>query len=278
MLTVLSIALCSASCGAPIPARTDRATRTRAVLVIGLDGLRPDALTRAETPHLDRLFGRGRSTMTGLTHVQGDTSSGPGWASVMTGVDALEHGVLHNGMDAQIRRDQFPTFLQRATERTHWVGVASEDPRVPVMLEPTLRDEVVQGPAGVVVAGGVAMLREGRDVVFIVLEGIDEAGHASGFSANNPRYLSAVEEADAAVGRLVAALGSRPESDWMVVVVSDHGGEGHGHGPQTPGNQIIPIAYASERLGDAPLEPSERSQLLVAPSVLAWLRGERPFR
>ena len=70
------------------------------VLMIGIDGVRPDALAAARTPNLDRLIRTGAFTDTtqilGTRYSKNDTISGPGWSSILTGVWADKHGVHDN--------------------------------------------------------------------------------------------------------------------------------------------------------------------------------------
>ena len=53
------------------------------VLLIGIDGCRPDALQTAVTPHLDRLILQGAfaddTQILGDRATENDTISGPGW-------------------------------------------------------------------------------------------------------------------------------------------------------------------------------------------------------
>ena len=87
----------------------------RKSLAIGIDGLRSDGLARANTPNLDRLALGGASTLDASTQRTADTMSGPGWASILTGVEAEDHDVDGNADLGQIDR-AFPTFLKRAKD------------------------------------------------------------------------------------------------------------------------------------------------------------------
>ncbi len=82
----------------------------RKVLMVGVDGLRPDALEVAETPHLDRLMATGSVTAQGRIlgdrYRRNDTISGPGWSSILTGVWADKHGVHDN----RFRGADYATF------------------------------------------------------------------------------------------------------------------------------------------------------------------------
>jgi len=71
------------------------------------------------------------------------------------------------------------------------------------------------------------------DAVFLYIGQVDVAGHAKGFHPTVPEYIAAIERADKLVGRAVAAVKGRQtfaEEDWLVLVTSDHGGKGTGHG------------------------------------------------
>ena len=60
--------------------------------MIGLDGARPAALRKANTPAIDSLIGRGMWSWQAETQ-NGNTRSSPGWMSMMTGVNPSKHGV-----------------------------------------------------------------------------------------------------------------------------------------------------------------------------------------
>lgn len=91
------------------------ATRTKKVLIIGIDGTRPDALKKAETPHLDSLIKDGAFTdsaeILGERYQENDTISGPGWSSILTGVWADKHGVHDNSFKGR-NYELFPHFFK----------------------------------------------------------------------------------------------------------------------------------------------------------------------
>src|SRR6266581_1085854 len=106
-------------------------------------------------------------------------------------------------------------------------------------------------------------------VSFVYLGAVDFAGHATGSGAT---YRAALLAADQRVGRLVAAVRSRPsgpEEDWTIVVVTDHGhlDEG-GHGGREPEVATAWAAAAGPgiRPGGLPLITRQEE---VAPLVLA---------
>ena len=85
----------------------------RKVLIIGVDGCRPDALKTAQTPVIDRLIKAGAYSPKAQT---GDrTSSGPGWSSMLTGVWRSKHGVRDNSFKGA-RYDRYPHFFKRVKQ------------------------------------------------------------------------------------------------------------------------------------------------------------------
>lgn len=91
------------------------------VLLIGIDGCRPDALKLAKAPHLRKLIAAGTVTwqaMAGgderLAHQQ-QTVSGPGWSSILCGVWRNKHGVADNRFFAH-RYARYPHFYKRIRE------------------------------------------------------------------------------------------------------------------------------------------------------------------
>lgn len=86
------------------------------VLIIGMDGTRPDALLKARTPAFDRLIREGAFTdqaqILGKRYQKNDTISGPGWSSILTGVWADKHGVHDNNFKGK-NYELFPHFFKR---------------------------------------------------------------------------------------------------------------------------------------------------------------------
>ena len=64
------------------------------LLIIGIDGLRPDCLEAAETPAIDGLIADGIFSPDTLNN--DITYSGPGWSGMICGVWSDSHGVSSN--------------------------------------------------------------------------------------------------------------------------------------------------------------------------------------
>ena len=64
-------------------------TPSSRVLVIGIDGVRSDALTAANTPNIDALMSAGVYSPDALN--DDITISGPGWSDILCGVRSDKH-------------------------------------------------------------------------------------------------------------------------------------------------------------------------------------------
>ena len=80
------------------------------VLIIGIDGCRPDALLSASTPNIDKLWKNGAYSF--QTKTDDISYSGSCWTGMLTGVWHAKHKVLSNKyLDPNI--EEFPHFFNR---------------------------------------------------------------------------------------------------------------------------------------------------------------------
>ncbi len=121
------------------------------------------------------------------------------------------------------------------------------------------------------------------DVIMVVFDKVDSAGHSFGFS-NNKGYLDALKIADTQIGQLLSAVRETSVSkqqNWLVLLTSDHGGHEKAgpsstvgdHGKVFPDDAIVPFGVAV--IGstvDLKLQDLKQpvSQMDVFPTVLTW--------
>ncbi|MCG8466752.1 MAG: alkaline phosphatase family protein, partial [Gemmatimonadetes bacterium] len=225
------------------------------VLLIGIDGVRVDALARADTPHLDRLAAEGAFSGEGQT--TRPTISGPAWSSMLTGVWPEKHGVRNNQFQNR-RYDAFPSFLSRVEAlrpelntfiALDWLPLVSETSGGLIPLDEVDRSAIHDGYelgwAEADEAGAVAAVEAiaswDPDVAFVYLGNPDETSHAIG--SIGPEYIAAIELADRHVGWMLDAVRSRDSyesEDWLVLVSTDHGRRADGgHGGLSPEEMTI---------------------------------------
>jgi predicted AlkP superfamily pyrophosphatase or phosphodiesterase len=220
----------------------------RRLLMIGIDGCRPDALQQAETPNLDSLIADGafssQTKILGERYRKNNTISGPGWSSYLTGVWADKHGVHDNSFEGK-NYGQYPHLFRRIKQQypkartgsfVNWGPIDEHvvehaDVRVVYPAEGAedyvAKDLVIAREASQFLSAGEP------HVAMVYLGAVDETGHKYGFSPEVPEYIHAIETVDAHVGELLQAVRDRANyrsEDWLVVVSTDHGGKGTGHG------------------------------------------------
>ncbi|GIX04155.1 MAG: nucleotide pyrophosphatase [Planctomycetaceae bacterium] len=217
---------------------------TRGVLLIGIDGCRWDAVVAARTPHLDHLVAAGTlavgTDIVAPRPTPADTVSGPGWSNILCGVWPDKHGVIDNRFhDAHYER--YPHFFVRIKEVAPHIQTASFTNWEPLHSRLTRQAdhqlaESAQGADQYRVSDRrlaeacARWLTTGNPQVVVLYQGqVDETGHRFGFHPDIPEYRDAIERVDDNVGLVLQAVQQRRE-DWLVLVATDHGGEGKGHG------------------------------------------------
>ncbi|MFF7445379.1 MULTISPECIES: HAD-IA family hydrolase [unclassified Streptomyces] len=270
------------------------------VLVVGIDGVRLDVLRRLPTPHLDALAADG---FLAPVEVDADTPtmSGPCWATVVTGVSVAKHGVWSNDFTGH-RLDVFPDFATRLAEqdgRRTFVAAGWEPlmqvrgggplfraPSRSVYLAPTEDTPEAWEECDEQITAAAARVLAADDVAasFVYLGAPDETAH---FLGCGEAYETSVRQADARLGRLLAAVRSRPSyagERWTVLVLTDHGHvDAGGHGGRTTEERTAWLAATGPGIGAAPAVVRHAD---VAAQVFAslgrlpdrhWTLDGRPF-
>ncbi len=228
-------------------------------IIIGYDGGRADALILADGPFsgIKKLRDAGGSCV--LAYCGGvnypaentqATSTAPGWCSILTGVWAEENGVYGNGQIKDLTHKTLLTSLTEdgiidsATFITIWDGhfvdenstykdekAYCEENNLPVSFNYCATNTVAAAKAIEDITQD-----DCSDFIFAIYEGPDGAGHGFGFSVNNPCYQVGFKLNDQEAHTTITAIENRPTyetEDWLIILTSDHGGFGTGHGGPT---------------------------------------------
>lgn len=226
------------------------------VLLLGIDGLRGDALLAADAPNIHRLMADGSWTID--ANASEFTVSGPGWSDVLTGVWPDKHRSFDNKFEG-VRYDLYPHFFERLHEKNPHAVTASVvsweplDKNILGAFKADLRfslDKKGEGDEAVVIEAQRALATLDPDAVFVYLGEVDYAGHDFGFHPSVPEYMSAIAKADQQVGIVLDALHKRPtyaQEDWLVVLVADHGGTlDKNHGRNEPEHRKFPFIVSGK--------------------------------
>ncbi len=245
--------LITAHFNAPLP---EGKTQKKAI-VIGYDGCRIDTfslLKTAKKSSVNTLLSEGGHAV--FTYAGGvnypaentqATSTAPGWCSMLTGVLADQHGITNNGI---VKAVEPKTLLISLVENgtidnsafyVSWDGHFSKKDATYYGEKQYIKEQglPVKFMRAFFDAGTkrniLADLKKAdcSDFIFLTLEYTDHEGHGSGFGIQNPRYVSAFRNADAAGLDLINAIRARKTydtEDWLILITTDHGGNGGGHG------------------------------------------------
>ena len=258
-----AVGIAALACAVPANSAAQPAPK---VLLIGIDGVRPDVLAEVPTPNIDALAASGWYTAEART--TNPSVSGPSWSSMLTGVWPEKHGVTNNSFTGR-DYDTWPGFLTRAErERPElatfaaldWVPLAELPDGGPVVSAAIDTRVVVDGydlgwaeADGEVASRAVLHLVEADpDAMFVYLGNPDETSHQHG--SIGAEYRDAIALADRHVGMLIEAVRARrnlADEDWLVLISTDHGRrEDGGHGGDSPEEMTIFILASGVGGGD----------------------------
>jgi arylsulfatase A-like enzyme len=249
------------------------------VVIVVLDGLRPDAVDRLDLHNWKRLAARGASTLSASTVTPSVTAAA--MASLLTGASPAVHGLQSDRFHIPrrtgavspvprcLRGAGIPTsafircipFLFRgvATAMTKMLGVA---------------DPHFVGTNSLDIVGAARhRLRERRPgLVLLHLPDADQAGHADGWMSDS--YCHAARRLDEALGLIAAFSHADEDPATLLIALADHGGGGavaNDHDSNHPLDTTIPIL-----LSGAAVRPSTlpaHSSLLDVPATTLWTFG-----
>ena len=231
--------------GAPAPPATRPVPQIKRVLLISIDGLRPDVLLRADAPRIKGLMDNGAFTLWARSTPASITL--PTHVSMLTGVNPEVHAITWNA-DLPLDRPVWPlrpTLFELAKKAGYTTAMATGKNKLAVLDKPGALDWKFIAPShtsedGEVTEHAVAILREHKpDFFFVHLPSVDNVGHADGWGT--PQQLEAVANADVCVGRLLdTAKEAGVLDETLVIVTADHGGAGRSHGAEDARSRSIP--------------------------------------
>lgn len=225
-------------------------------VIIGWDGARADAMLKIadEDGGIKTLRANGGKSYLLYTgneagnKILQDTSTAPGWATVLTGEWATKSLVFSN-YTPKFFKDTFLKSLAEEGQKTSfnylWTYhsftyalekyvlkekdqtfnfIENKDNSDLVTMENRLKDAVI------------ADIDNDKDVIFSIFESPDTIGHMNEFSPDNEKYMIGMRNINGYAKEIIEHIYSRDtyeKEDWLIIIVPDHGGILANHGSQT---------------------------------------------
>ena len=241
------------------------------VVLFVIDGLRPDGLQQATTPHIDAFIAAGAHTYGARAVMPSATL--PCHSSMFRGVTPERHGITTNTFVPIVRPVPSVTdVVHRAGRRTaafySWDQL--RDLAAPGSLDYACLINNYRRPDGdreVALEAARVLADDAPAFTFVYFGYTDTAGHESGWMSAD--YLAAIAGADAAFGRVMEVLdGSRTAA----ILTADHGGHEQTHGTEMDEDMLIPWIIRAP--GVAPgTELRERVNIVDNPATICALLG-----
>lgn len=209
------------------------------VIILSIDGLRPDAIELAPMPNLMNLMQSSAYSLTAQTIFPSSTL--PSHSSMLTGLCPSKHGVNWNDYIPENGIAQgtdifdlahaagMKTVMYVGKEKLQQVTDASS---VDTFVYINDRDLVIMERL-------LANFPQDFGVLFIHFPTPDGMGHEYGWLSSE--QLSVLFRSDEAIGQLLAYLDSTGlRGETLLIVTADHGGHKTTHGTSMPEDMTIP--------------------------------------
>ena len=217
--------------------------KAKRVLMLALDGIRVDGFQQAKTPNLDALLAEGVLSLN--TRIVMPSITLPNWTSIFTGSGPELHGVASNKWTLEnqtlkaVETDAdgyYPSVFKLLKDNVKGVKTAyywNWKPLIGPINQKYLDESNYLPNDGYVENFNKAFdfMKANKDnptVVFLYDVHTDHKGHKHEWMS--PEYISAIEEADAEIGRLLERMKQEGiYEDTHIFFLSDHGGNGTSH-------------------------------------------------
>ncbi|MBD2871911.1 alkaline phosphatase family protein [Paenibacillus arenilitoris] len=240
------------------------------VLLILVDGMRPDSLELAGHPYIAEMKAKGSSALDARTVMPSVTL--PCHMSLFHAVPPERHGIVENVYTAQVR--PIAGLFEQLAAHGKSCGLFHNWAELRDLARPgaLAHSCFISGSVYTYEATNQMltdraieyMNEESPDFVFLYLGLVDEIGHRHGWMSE--AYIQSVYDSWVCIERAARAI---PE-DYAVIVMADHGGHDRTHGTDMPEDMTIPIVMKGGSF--SPGQRIEGASIIdVAPTIAKLL-------
>lgn len=244
------------------------------VILISIDGMRPDGLKQCGNPYLKEL--EKICSYTYNASSMNPSVTFPCHFSMTHSVTPARHGILTNTYVPQVRpiKGIFETVSANGGVSAMFYGW---EPLRDIALPETLKFATYinaymeeSSDTALTDEAEELIVKHHPDFVFLYMVETDEkGGHDNGWMSEE--YLRRISIAIDNVKRMIEKFGD----EYSVIVMADHGGHGRNHGSDCTEDMIIPLFFYGPDFAPGEIT-TETSLLDIAPTIAAimGIKGE----
>lgn len=240
------------------------------VILISIDGMRPDGALACGHPFVQELMKTASYTLNGSSVFPSVTL--PCHTSMFYGVPPMRHGITTNTYVPPVRpikgiAEQLAAADKKCAAFHNWEPIrhiwSSETMKYTSYInayeeensDRMLTDQLIE-----------LVKRKSPDFLFLHLVETDEkGGHDHGWMS--PEYLNQIKNAFSCVEDIFKAA----KDNYHIIITADHGGHDRMHGTEAPEDMTIPMFFYGKYF--KPGKILENTGLLDLAPTIAWLTG-----
>ena len=212
------------------------------VILISIDGMRPDGLKACGNPYLDELTKTSSFTFDARTVFPSITL--PCHLSMFHSVPPERHGTMSNDYVKPVHPvtglfELLSRMGKRCTMYYGWEPLRDIQRVGSLVAAEFIQAYSFDHTDGILTGRALDYIRLAKpDFVFLYMVETDEkGGHDSGWMTDT--YLDYIRHAIDNVKRVI----EETAGEYTVIVTADHGGHGRGHGSDLPEDMTIPMVF-----------------------------------
>lgn len=211
------------------------------VILIMVDGMRPDGLVDSGHPVVKHLMESSSYTLTGRTVMPSVTL--PCHMSLFHSVDPQRHGILTNTYVPMVRpitglADQLNRYDKKCAAFYTWDALRDLTQPHTWAMSVMINEKQNYRPDKRIAEFAVDYIEQEKpDFVFFYLGDTDNEGHDFGWMSQ--RYVQTIYKAMDIVQDILEKFGD----EYTVILLADHGGHDRIHGLDIPEDMTIPLFF-----------------------------------
>ncbi len=235
------------------------------VILISIDGMRPDGLKKCNNVYLDELMKKSSYTFNAKTVYPSITL--PCHLSMFHSVPPERHGTLSNDYVKPVRPvnglfEQLKAAGKKSAMYYGWEPLREIGRPGSLIAAEYIHAYSFEHTDGMLTERAISYIKEAHpDFVFLYMVETDEkGGHDSGWMSDT--YLDYISHAINNVKKVIEEAGD----EYTVIVTADHGGHDRMHGTDLPEDMTIPMFFFGDKF-KAGVELPNVSILDIAPTI-----------